>query len=115
MDHTEKHGIAQRLSSQDMLDILSMYINIGGDVWLRAALTQQNTKTLSNGTQVMLKEIGELHKWHRTLQQGLMRGLIVPAIKSLASCQNPDDRNNATVSLCQELLPIVNKYHLPFI
>jgi len=115
MDYTEKYQLIKRLTAEDLLDIIHMFINAGGDNTLREALTRRREWTLSDGSKVTSEEIGVTYNWHRTLQQGLMRGFIVPAIRSLASQQNPDARNMATVLLCRELLPIVNKYHLPFI
>lgn len=51
---------------------------------------------------------------HRTLQQSFMR-LMMNTINSLAQQQNYDDRNEATVLLAREIVPIAEEHPLPFI
>ena len=53
-------------------------------------------------------------RMHRTLQQKFVR-VMVACISALADEENYDDRNRASVALCRELKPIVEKHYLPFI
>jgi hypothetical protein len=55
---------------------------------------------------------------HRTLQQGVMRDLIINLIKAWAEMGDEgrhDLRNEATVKLCQKILPAVEEEYFPYV
>jgi hypothetical protein len=52
---------------------------------------------------------------HRTLQQAIMRSLVVPLIIKWGTSESYDLRNEATIRLSRELKGTVESYHLPYI
>jgi hypothetical protein len=100
MEHKEISDIAAQLRNpKDLLLVIQKFLNTGGDTSMRLYLEKEE----------------DLEDWHPTLQQCLMRGFIVPAIKALASDPSPDLRNQGTVRMCKEMLPILEKHGLPFV
>jgi hypothetical protein len=86
-------------SGEEVMEALENYINCAsGERELKQAI-----------------EKGALRKWHNTLQQMFMRGMIKPCIKSLATDMYADARNQSSVDACKEMLPIVEKHYYPFI
>jgi hypothetical protein len=113
MEYQELRDIAAKLRDpKDMLQVINNFLNTGGDTsmqlyiegkgrWKDEARTTRSDKPICG--------------WHPTLQQCLMRGFIVPAIRALADDPSPDERNRGTVRMCKEILPILDKYKLPFV
>ena len=113
MDYEERKEVASNLRDpQDMLDVIQKFLNMGGDTSMRLYIEGKGRWAKSDRDYKMDKPISS---WHPTLQQCLMRGFIVPAIKALADDPRPDERNLETVRMCQEMLPILEKHKLPFV
>lgn len=110
MDYKERSELTNKLTAEDLLDILQMFINRGGDTKLRNAILKGCKQGVDEYDNRPI-----LHDWHHTLQQCLMRGLIVPVIESLASVKYTDPRNEGTVNMCKEMRHCIHKYALPFI
>lgn len=98
MDYKEIHELSGKLTAKELLQLMMDFINKGGDTKLSVHMEKEKT----------------LEDWHPTLQQCLMRGFIRPAIIALSKDPMPDERNRATVKICKEILPIFEKYTLPF-
>ena len=113
MDYAEHKDIACKLRDpEDMLEVINDFLNMGGDTSMRLYLEGKGRWAEEKRDYRMDKPITS---WHPTLQQCLMRGFIVPAIKALADDPRPDERNQGTVRMCKEILPITEKYKLPFV
>ena len=108
LTHKELRDISERLyNPADMLQVMQNFLNTGGDTRMRLYLSGRGDYVGPNER--------PLYDWHPTLQQCLMRGFIVPAVKVLADEPHPDERNYGTVQMCKEILPITEKYSLPFV
>lgn len=113
MDAKERKEIAESLRDpEDMLHVIESFLNMGGDNSMRIYIERPYGDRKEESRWLSVKPITD---WHPTLQQCLMRGLIVPAIRALADDPMPDMRNQGTVKMCKEMLPITKKYQLPFI
>lgn len=113
MKAQEIKDIASKLRDpEDMLQVIQSFLNMGGDTSMRLYLDPGSRRHKESTRWLSEKPIAD---WHPTLQQCLMRGFIVPAITALASDPSPDQRNQGTVRMCKEMLPITEKYSLPFI
>jgi hypothetical protein len=113
MDARNHKEIAEFLRDpEDMLHVLEDFLNMGGDTSMRLYLDPDSRQHKEESRWLSDKPIAD---WHPTLQQCLMRGFIVPAIKALSTDTMPDARNQGTVKMCKEMLPITEKYQLPFV
>ena len=108
MDYEELNDMASKLHNpKDMLQLINKFFNTGGDTSMQLYLEGKGHYAENDNR--------PLQDWHPTLQQCLMRGFIVPAIKALADDPHPDERNQGTVKMCMEILPILEKHRLSFI
>lgn len=109
MEYKEQREIATKLRNpEDMLAVLQDFLNMGGDTSMSLFIRKEGSWSE--------RQTGQRPAdWHPTLQQCLMRGFIVPLIKSLADIEYTDDRNRGTVRMCKKILPILSDESLPFI
>ncbi len=108
MDYEELNDISAKLHNpKDMLQLINKFLNTGGDTSMQLYLEGRGHYAKDDNR--------PLQDWHPTLQQCLMRGFIVPAIKALADDSHPDPRNQGTVEMCRDILPIFEKYRLPLV
>jgi len=110
MNHKERSELVNKLTPEDLLEIIQMFLNRGGDTTLRSFILKGKEDKDHN-----YDGIQPLHSWHHTLQQCLMRGFITPVIESLADVKYTDARNEGTVEMCKDMKHCIYKHTLPFI
>lgn len=96
MEKGEREEILSKIKSpSDMMEVLRAYLNEGHDDELEHFIN------LEMGNRPIYEHTPEA--WHPTLQQCLMRALIVPVIKRFALFVNYDERNKATIEMCKKM------------
>ncbi len=112
MEYEELKDISAKLHNpEDMLQVIHNFLNAGGDTTMQMYL---EGKGRWSDTERDIRMAKPITSWHPTIQQCFMRGFIVPAIKALADDPHPDERNQGTVRICKDILPILERYKLPF-